>query len=223
MSMFEFVAKNVGIRRTRGDFVLVTNPDILFTTPLIQALGRSPFSEQCFYRIDRYDLGDRIPVDTKERIAMIMAKRGIHTVHFMQRTFDSPASQSIGRGERLWGLFTGRWPGSHHFIQTNVGRTCLIDFDNVQGCYWGLHTNASGDFILASRRSWFEIRGYAEFFDTFTHLDGYCCYQFKASGLRQVLFLPPCMILHQDHPRKEQQTRTRVDDTKWRSDLERIR
>jgi hypothetical protein len=37
--VLEFHAKNVGIRRARGDFVLVTNPDILFSTALID--GRS--------------------------------------------------------------------------------------------------------------------------------------------------------------------------------------
>ncbi len=222
MPMFEYFAKNVGIRRTRGDFVLVTNPDILFTAPLIRILGRFPFSAQCFYRIDRYDTTNRIRVNARERNTLIAAKMGIHTVHCIQRTSDTPGSQSIGTWRRLWGLCTDRWPGSHHFVQGGARKTPLIDFGNVLGYYWGLHTNASGDFILASRRSWLEIRGFAEFPDTFTHLDGYCCYQFKAAGLRQMLFVPPYMILHRDHTRADQQTRPRRGVREWQEDLKSI-
>ena len=35
MSMFEYIAKNVGIRRTRGEYILATNPDILFSDELM--------------------------------------------------------------------------------------------------------------------------------------------------------------------------------------------
>ena len=53
--VLEFQGKNVGIRRARGKFVLVTNPDIVFTQELIDEFGKRQLDSNCFYRTDRYD------------------------------------------------------------------------------------------------------------------------------------------------------------------------
>lgn len=56
MGIFEFYAKNIGIRRAHGKFILSTNNDLLFTEELIQFLNRRELNENCFYRVDRYNL-----------------------------------------------------------------------------------------------------------------------------------------------------------------------
>jgi hypothetical protein len=53
--MLQFVAKNVGIRRAAGRFVLATNIDILLSAELAAALVE-PFARGCLYRVDRYDV-----------------------------------------------------------------------------------------------------------------------------------------------------------------------
>ena len=63
MSFFEFLAKNVGIRRARGEYILSTNADILFSEELIEFIARKQLSKENFYRVDRYDLYKSIPLN----------------------------------------------------------------------------------------------------------------------------------------------------------------
>ena len=53
--VLEFFGKNTGIRRSRGEFVLSTNPDILFSNTLINMIKTRSLRRDCLYRVDRYD------------------------------------------------------------------------------------------------------------------------------------------------------------------------
>ncbi len=56
----EFIAKNVGIRRARGTFVLTTNTDIYFSRGVLDALSGRTLQADVLYRAARHDLkGDR--------------------------------------------------------------------------------------------------------------------------------------------------------------------
>jgi len=55
---FEYIAKNVGIRRAAGKFVLSTNPDNVYSEELIARLARHDLEEDCFYRVNRSDTRD---------------------------------------------------------------------------------------------------------------------------------------------------------------------
>jgi hypothetical protein len=63
LHLFQMIAKNVGIRRARGRFVLATNIDVLFSHELIQKIGSRKLSHQALYRVDRYDVEADVPVD----------------------------------------------------------------------------------------------------------------------------------------------------------------
>src|SRR5436305_6863806 len=54
LPLFQMIAKNVGIRRAAGEFVLATNIDILFSDPLFALLGRD-LEHGTLYRVDRHD------------------------------------------------------------------------------------------------------------------------------------------------------------------------
>jgi glycosyltransferase involved in cell wall biosynthesis len=49
-------AFNVGVRRARGEFVLVTTPDILFSNELIEFLASEELDKEAMYGIDRHDV-----------------------------------------------------------------------------------------------------------------------------------------------------------------------
>lgn len=53
---FEYIAKNVGIRRATGQFILSTNPDNIYSPELIERLARHDLDKNCFYRANRYDI-----------------------------------------------------------------------------------------------------------------------------------------------------------------------
>jgi hypothetical protein len=52
----EFIAKNVGIRRAHGEFVLTTNTDIYLGRGVIQAFANGALEPKVLYRAARHDL-----------------------------------------------------------------------------------------------------------------------------------------------------------------------
>ncbi len=58
--LFQMIAKNVGIRRAQGEFVLATNIDLLFSDELIIYL-RDQLKKGVLYRVDRLDIPHHLP------------------------------------------------------------------------------------------------------------------------------------------------------------------
>lgn len=56
LTIFQMIAKNVGIRRARGDWVLATNPDLFFDGRLVEFLATANLDKDCYYRATRFDL-----------------------------------------------------------------------------------------------------------------------------------------------------------------------
>jgi hypothetical protein len=59
--LHQMIAKNAGIRRSRGQFVLATNVDIVFSPELMRFLAQRRLERGVLYRMDRYDVADDIP------------------------------------------------------------------------------------------------------------------------------------------------------------------
>ena len=59
--LHQMIAKNVGLRRADGEFVLATNLDIVFSAELMQFLASRRLNRAEMYRIDRYDVDRNIP------------------------------------------------------------------------------------------------------------------------------------------------------------------
>ena len=61
LPLFQMIAKNVGIRRARGRFVVATNIDLLFSDELMAFLARKSLRPDRLYRVDRWDVAAEIP------------------------------------------------------------------------------------------------------------------------------------------------------------------
>ena len=73
--VLEYYGKNVGIRRAKGQFVLTTNPDILFTNELVDWFNQRLLRVDSFYRTDRHDFHGEgiIDVPVEEYISFACA------------------------------------------------------------------------------------------------------------------------------------------------------
>jgi len=60
LPLFQMIAKNVGIRRSRGEFVLATNIDILFSDEIIRFM-LDRLTPGNLYRADRRDIPENVP------------------------------------------------------------------------------------------------------------------------------------------------------------------
>ena len=63
LPLYQMIAKNVGIRRARGEFILATNIDIVFSDELMKFLAARRLEQGKMYRIDRTDVMSDVPVD----------------------------------------------------------------------------------------------------------------------------------------------------------------
>ena len=108
--LFETLAKNVGIRRARGRFVLATNIDIIFSTELIDFIASRQLEPGCLYRVDRHDIQSHFPVDAQLEGQMefcashqvrIHTRLGSEAVEPSRRSIAPPEGISDGRTVRL--------------------------------------------------------------------------------------------------------------------------
>ena len=89
LPLYQMIAKNVGIRRARGAYVLATNIDILFSNELACHFAARRLQHGRMYRIDRHDAMNAIPVDApldqqleycKTHLIRINVREGSYTV-----------------------------------------------------------------------------------------------------------------------------------------------
>ncbi|MGA2108556.1 MAG: hypothetical protein ABSH25_13040 [Syntrophorhabdales bacterium] len=208
MPMFEYMAKNVGIRRAHGEFILVTNPDIIFSDELTAFLARGNLPTDSYIEVDRYDIGKapslRAPVDK--------------TLRFCSRNV-----------VRIW---TGEWAPVDPRFSTEVRRLVRsfasrpsparlarwlwrrIKFSKNGNCPEGpevkpakVRLGAPGDFLLMARQQWRELRGFPELL-SYRGIDFYMVCVASAAGLREVAL--PYRIYHQEHGRSEQALRPAI-------------
>ena len=62
LEYLEFIAKNVGIRRALGEYVLTTNCDVFFSRAVLDVLQQARLERRVLYRAVRYDV--KITVDS---------------------------------------------------------------------------------------------------------------------------------------------------------------
>ena len=61
LPLFQMIAKNVGIRRARGEYVLASNIDIIFSDELFAYFKKRKLKPGIIYRVDRLDIPSNIP------------------------------------------------------------------------------------------------------------------------------------------------------------------
>lgn len=175
--VLEFHGKNVGIRRARGEFVLVSNPDIIFSQPLIDELARKKLRVDRVYRTDRYDFrAEGISDIACEDLGQFAVDNTflVHGMHDRQSV-----SMPIDPGPK------------------SLERLPRSDIDPNT-----LHTNGCGDFILAAREIFFTTRGLYETLEHRWHVDTISLLRFAIAKVRQQVFVAPMCIFHQHHDRK---------------------
>jgi hypothetical protein len=87
LPLFQMIAKNVGVRRARGQFVLATNIDIIFSTELIEHIAERRLQRGRLYRTDRHDIQSNIPIDAPLDVQMAYCQSHQLRVHTRWGTY----------------------------------------------------------------------------------------------------------------------------------------
>lgn len=174
--LFQMIAKNVGIRRAMGGYVLATNVDLLFSDELCLCLKAETLSQDTMYRANRCD----VPVEVlglsgaEERLEFCQS-------HVLRRVGRRPAARTM----------RASWRGLFKHL-SGVGRDRNITRSLVD-------TDACGDFTMMHKSAWDSIRGYPELAMYSIYLDGLGCHTASAMGFRQVIFPAEACSYHIDH------------------------
>lgn len=173
--VLEFAGKNVGIRRSHGRFVLTTNPDIIFSDPLVDYLAQCCLQENTVYRTDRYDFVNSgiEHVDTHQLVSFAAS-----------RTFQAHISKNNAS------VCATVDPTKH-----------LADFPKSDTNTKAMHTNACGDFILAAKSAFANCNGLNEDTAQKWHIDSYSLIRLLSIPLQQQILVAPRCIFHADHAR----------------------
>jgi hypothetical protein len=113
LPLYQMIAKNVGIRRARGQFILATNIDVVFSGEMVRFLASRRLERGRMYRIDRHDVMGGVPVDgtldeqlayCDSHVIRLCAREGIYRL--TQDGLRRNEEQDIARAES--GIHFGR-------------------------------------------------------------------------------------------------------------------
>jgi len=199
LPLFQMIGKNIGIRKAKGEYVLATNIDILFSDRLMEFLASKKLKSDSFYRVDRYDVDENIPLE-----ASIQEQLAFCDSHCLRSYKRDGVYNFVNKQYQRTYSPLQRLPMSfRHFIWNNLKRYDL--FPKLAKHLWAyrdraqLHTNACGDFTLMSKRSWETLRGYPELEIYSLHIDSLFCFMAYYSGLKEVILSTSMPVYHIDH------------------------
>jgi len=214
--LFEFNAKNMAIRRAKGEYVLSTNADILFHPSIIKFIAKRIPNKKCYYRTDRFDYKKidaydfNHPYSTlwkiQQKVFRIMLKGyGYH----LKGSGDNFFEERLIRLRNSWRIFLDLNLVKIESLAKKWNMN--ITYDAFAQRY---HTHCSGDFMLMHRDNWFNLRGYPE--DTYisTHCDALFTVMSGVSGLKENILNWP--IYHQDHERRY---KADFDESKYEKEI----
>jgi len=223
LALYQMIAKNVGIRRAQGRFILATNIDLLFSDELTRFLASRSLKPQFMYRIDRYDVPRNVPTDVTVEEQLNYCKHNIKRVHTRDGSFSKNELRWISLGKisaplrqlHRYLLFSmSRWPQVEPAVRRMGVRTFKVALkmayeivarglkflaDWIFPPYPRLHTNGCGDFTLLAREDWHVLRGYPELEMFSFNLDSVLLHMAYHKGFREMVLQDPMRIYHVEH------------------------
>ena len=179
--LLEYYGKNIGIRRAQGEYIIATNPDIIFSEEIIRRFATDILDTNHFYRADRYEIASNY-FDPKIRPEDILeiCRKDIIKILYSPRTHY--------KSYKHW---VKRLPHGLRNILMCPALNMFYPPDRKS-----LYENASGDFLLAHRDIYSRAHGYDQAPHNLHH-DSLMLHVLKALGYEQKILMEP--IYHINH------------------------
>ncbi len=189
--LFQMIAKNVGIRRANGEFIIASNVDLLFSDALFEIMAAKALDKQSFYRANRVDFPDEISEDMPFADQLAYAEDNVIRRNGWDARFKYVNVRQHGIKE-LGPV--SRW------ITDQMGKRHRKKQPAGEAAYYLLDRDACGDFTMMHRDAWNAIKGYAELDLYSIHVDTLGIVAANALGYNQVVFPAEACTYHIDHP-----------------------
>ena len=189
--LFQMIAKNVGIRRAKGEFILCTNVDLLFSEELFNKLATKNLRKDTFYRANRCDVPDGI--DTQWPLDQQLAWCRQHII------------KRIGKDPRFGNANLEQFGLNNKAVWKKWVFDKMLFFSKMlwppeKRKFYQIDTFACGDFTLMHREIWQDIQGYLEADLYSIHIDSLALLTATALGYKQQVFERKACTFHIDHP-----------------------
>jgi hypothetical protein len=220
LPLFQMLAKNVGIRRARGRFVLATNVDLLFPDELFRTL-RDGLREGVLYRSDRLDVSPQIEEEAPLEQQLAFCRANVLRRHRANGTFVRRGGRWTNTSPKLAALLLTRMRqrlrgadperrslslpaapvGRADALLSAVRRAVegFVEHVRTRHKYVALHLNGCGDFTLLDRETWSRLRGYPEWVAFSWHLDSLLLFQADANRVPFRSLPEEQCVYHIDH------------------------
>lgn len=126
LPLFQMIAKNAGIRRAAGRFILATNIDVLFSEELFEFLRERALQPGRMYRLDRLDVAAGVPVDASVEERLEFCRNHMLRINAREGTFAvspnglrTPAEEDITEAGCGISLGRGWYEPSQYFGQVS--------------------------------------------------------------------------------------------------------
>jgi hypothetical protein len=216
-------ALNVGIFEAKGTFCLISNFDCFFSREIFETIGAKQIGSNYLYLADRLDVAnvslenwlyfsEAIESRTLESYPQ---KNGILNVRHTSNSVgeqkpitlaypyqSGDLTEEINRYEQVVGsIVSWKWQTAMYFwlymfraaLKKGVNVSETI---NLALSKFGIHTNASGDFILAPLSALREVGGFSILAKQYWHLDSDLVFKLLKSGLLHASFIRPARVTH---------------------------
>lgn len=188
--LFEYLTKNTGIRRAKGEYILAMNPDIIIHPKIIKNL-KETLNPNKYFRTNRIDF-------KKCEIKLSEIKKKSFTV------FLKGYSYNLSNYFALFPLICFN-KFRLYFQLTLMNKLSsifkLIGWKpNNHNAEFKYHCNVSGDFMLMHKKNWFALKAHPENTKLALHTDALMVIMAANNNLEEITFSEP--IFHQEHTRR---------------------
>ena len=201
--VYEYIGKNIGIRRAKGQYILASNPDIIYHPYIFRLIKNGVLNPYSYYRADRCDykrdeLGNL--VGEAEELELIKAR--VFKAFLKGYIYDFQSAPRIFDMAFRWLQIRNSFRLRKEILKVEFEKISNrlelhLDYDNIEYYY---HCNAGGDFMMMHRDALHELHGCPENTYLSLHTDSLVAVMAGTSGLKERIFSVP--IFHCDHERR---------------------
>lgn len=189
LGLFQMIAKNVGIRRAKADFICCTNIDLLFSDALFEELAKRRLEKGKYYRANRCDIPSSINENDSVEDQLKFCEENI-----IKRLGKRKGLEVLSDDNGM--LCT--YPIFNSFCRW-INRVKLTFYTKVEAKMRIVDSDACGDFTMMHLEDWEKIDGYVELEMYSLHVDTMALYAALARGIEQVIYPQEMCSYHIAH------------------------
>ena len=223
LHLFQMIGKNVGVRRAKGEFILATNIDIIFSDEIFINIKKG-LKKNTLYRSIRVDVPEDFAFIQNSELLLKSCMKSFHTINYRFGTYVINNNSIMRKFNFLpfyfcinfyliAFIFNRLYKSIFNlFSKYKFKKISIIKLKNfffpkkksgsvflkihILNCY--LFCNACGDFTLMDKKSWLKVNGYVEWPIYSIHIDSLLLYQAYYQKIRIKNF-SNAAIFHIDH------------------------